>query len=278
MRTATIRGLTIGDGTGYPWTAEPAGLLSTATIRTDDQNRPRRDGVVAGDDYRGPKNLNFEVMIDEQTGPDAEAAAVALAAAFAPSAIDLELDVEVTGTPAVYTLIGRPRGAEIVLPSDLDAGIAFGRCAFMATDPILYGPQDSTQITLVDPGEGLEFPVTFPIVFSGGGSGSGTGAAPNGGTTPVDWTATLSGPLTNPRIALSGSGQFVQVSATINVGQTVVVDSREAAILLNGTAPRPQWFGTGSSWWQLQPGSNSVVFTADAGTGTATFAWRSGWA
>jgi hypothetical protein len=277
--TATLRGLTIGAGTDYRWARWPTGLLDTADIRVEDRFRPRRNGVTPGDDFYGERRIVFELELLGDTRDGGEQLATDLAEAFAASATDEWLDVRVTGTPAEYSLRGRPRGAIIALGRRFTGGgNPQARCIFVATDPVRYGAEQSLALTLVDPGEGLEFPVTFPVVFSGGGMGSGTAPAVNDGNTPVDWTATLTGPLTNPRLALVGSGRFVRVLATIAAGETVVLDSAAGAILLGGTAPRPQWFGAGSSWFQLEPGSNSILFTVDAGSGTADITWRPGWA
>lgn len=277
--TATVRGVTVGDGTVYRLRQWPAGLLGSADIRVSDQEIPRRHGLIAGDDYFGGRTVTFSVLIQAGSQTASEEAAAALTAAFAPAPTDEFLDVRVSGTPSEYSLLGRCRGVDVVASRErfTTSGGLEAQCYFMATDPLRYGPEQSVNISLVDPGAGLTFPFTFPIVFSGS-SGSGSGVAVNSGTASVYWSATLTGPLTNPRLALVGSGRFVAVAATIAAGQTVVLDAAAGAILLNGSSPRPSWFGAGSSWWQLAPGNNSVQFNADAGSGNATVTWRPGWA
>lgn len=275
--TATLRGLTTGTGTDYVWVGEPAGLLGTADVRDADEAFPRRDGLIGSDDFLGGRRVTFEIVINKLTRVDGEVAAAALSASFAPSAVDEWLDVRVTGSPAEYSLRGRPRGVVVVADERFVGGAVAARCTFVATDPVRYGPESSVLISLVSPGSGLMYPVTYPVVYSGGGSGSGTAPALNAGTTDVDWSATLTGPLTNPRLALDGSGRFVRVLATVAAGETVVLDSATSSILLNGLAPRPSWFAPGSRWFRLAAGSNSLTFTADAGSGTCLVKWRSGW-
>lgn len=275
--SATIRGLTIGAGTIYPFRGQAvAGLLDTPAIRATDEPAPRRDGLIAGADYYGGRLIAFEMLLQEGKAGN-EAAASALAAAFAASAEDIWLDVRVTGDPSEYSLRGRPRGATFVIQRDRwDAGAVDARASFVATDPIRYGPASNIVLSMTALGGGLVFPTTFPAVFGGGG-GSGTAPLLNAGSATVDWEATLTGPLTNPRLSLDGSGRFVRVLATIAAGETVVLDSVSGAILLNGSAPRPSWFAPGSRWFRLAAGSNSVTFTADSGSGSATITWRSGW-
>lgn len=282
--TATLRGLTIGKDTVYRWSEWPSGLLSTPTVRADDFDVPLRHGIIAGDDFMGGREVAFEVMIIGQSVASVEAALAALSAAFAPSPVDLALDVRVAGNPAEYRLVGRPRGIEVAMSRSNIRISSGGRidalCRFTATDPIRYAATESSVlISLTAAGAGLVYPIVYPVVYGAGG-GTGSAVVTNAGTTPVDWSATLTGPLTNPLLRLSDgiSNPYVKVLATIDTGSTVVLDSRAGSIMLDGTAPRPSWFGSGSSWWRLGPGSNTIQLAADSGTGTATLRWRSGWA
>lgn len=278
--TAAIRGVTIGLPP-YVWTTEPTGLLSTAYIRAEDRDRPNRDGVIAGADYLGGKLLTFELAVVGASPADCEQLAAALATAFAPSRFDVPLDARVTGTPAEYRLIGRPRGAEVVLggPNELYGGhVAYVQCRFVATDPIRYALDESSlALTLDTLNGGLTYPVEYPIVYGSGG-GAGQGDAVNIGSADVDWTAQFAGPLVNPRLEHINSGRFFRVAASIAAGQSVTLDSRHGAVLLNGTTPRPAWAAPGSSWFRLATGSNLLRFNADSGSGSCTVVWRSGWA
>lgn len=276
--TATLRDLTIGSGTVYELKSWPEELLSTPTIREDDESRPRANGVIAADDFYGSLPFAFNVQVNAGSLAASELALADLRAAFARSATDLTLDARVKGSPAEYFLRGRPRGVVVkmdrqrALPGLIDA-----RCLFTATDPIKYGAAESVNIGLATPGTGLVYPVTYPVVY-GGSPGFGIGSAPNEGSEAVDWTATLTGPLVNPRLELVETGEFIKLAATIAAGQFVELDSAARAILLLGTAPRPGWRAPASEWWQLAPGPNSVRFSADTGTGSAQINWRPGWA
>jgi hypothetical protein len=275
--TATLRDVTIGTGTIYPWRGTAAaGLLDTAPIRSTDEPYPRRDGVIAGADYYGSRLVVFEMLIQQGKAGN-EAAMTALSAAFAASQTDLWLDVRITGDPAEYSLRGRPRGVTFVIDRERwDAGVVDARASFLATDPVRYGAEMSAALAVADPFSGLALPASFPAAFAAGG-GASTAAVSNPGNSSIDWQATLQGPLTSPRLALDGSGRSVRVAAEITAGQSVVLDSASGAILLDGTAPRPQWFAPGSRWFRLPPGGSSVTFTADSGDGNATLTWRPGW-
>lgn len=275
--TATLRGLTIGGGTDYRWAEWPQGLLGTPPVRVADQPRARRNGVIPGDDLLDARTIVFTIVIPAIDRAAAEQAATDLSEAFAPGPSDEWLDVRIAGSPGEYSLLGRPRGCEIALGRRFVSGVIDARCVFVATDPIRYGAEQSLDLQLTSGGDGLEYPVTYPVVYAGSG-GTATGSAANAGTTAVDWVATLTGPLTNPRLEHIESGRFIRVAATLSSTQTLVLDSASGGLLLGGTTPRPSWFGAGSRWFQLDPGSNSLRLTADSGLGSAAITWRPGWA
>jgi hypothetical protein len=275
--TATLRGLTIGAGTVYGLRQWPS-VLSTATIRSTDDDRPRANGVVAGDDYYGSLSVSFDVQVKAGSQAASELATTALTAAFRRSDTDVWLTVRVKGNPSEYALLGRPRGVSVAIDRQrFLSGLVDARCVFVATDPLKYGTAASVPITLASTGAGLSFPATFPAVFAGT-AGVGIGSAPNIGTEQTGWTATLEGPLVNPRIEHVESGWFVKLNATIAAGQTVVLDSRATSIMLSGVAARPSWQWPGSRWFQLAPGANSIRFSADTGDGIATINYRPAWA
>lgn len=274
-RTATINSLTIGAGTVYEWTAWPSGLGSP-DIRTDDRARPRRSGVVAADDLYGARTISFEVQV-KGTYAEIEAAMSALTAAFAPSNTDTLLAVRLSGTPAEYSLLGRTRGCEWNLSKRFTHGIGDARCVFVATDPVKYGAELTVSIALGTAGPGFTLPASLPAILTGG-STSGVGSVPNAGTAAVEWTATLTGPLTNPRLEDIETGRFLKINATLADGETLVLDSSAGAVLLDGTTPRPNWLGAGSRWWTLEPGANSLRLVTDAGAGSALITYRPGWA
>lgn len=277
--TATLRGLTTGTGTIYQWSEWPDGLLDTADLRTDDKPRPRRRGITPGDDLPAGKLIPFEIQIIANTVAAGEAALTLLRAAYAPSELDEWLDVRVSGEPAEYAFRGRPRGLKVIMSRDKirlnSGGVIDARCSFMATDPVGYGPVESVSISLGTPGSS-KLPFILPVVLGLGG-GAGVGTATNSGTTSVDWAATLNGPLANPLLENVDTGSFIRVAATIGSGETVELDSESGSVLLNGTTPRPNWFGAGSRWFRLPPGPTSLRLVADSGTGTADVVWRPGW-
>jgi hypothetical protein len=271
--TATLNGLTIGDGTDYQWTAYPSGL-GTPDIRSDDRVRPRRAGLVGASDLLGGRTVSFEVQVKSTSRSAIETALTVLNAAFAPSAADVWLQVRLTGTPAEYSLLGRARGVEWNLSRRFTFFIADARCTFLALDPLKYGPSLDVSIPLPTGTPGVLAPVVAPVVSAG--SSGGEASLTNAGTAAVDWTATITGPMTTPRLEHVALARRVSFDLALLSGETLVLDSRTGSALLNGTTPRTSALQAGSRWWQLPVGVSTVRLRSASGTGAAVISYRNG--
>ncbi len=111
-------------------------------------------------------------------------------------------------------------------------------------------------------GGGFILPVILPITSSAGTGGSTI--VTNSGTAPAYPTLTLTGPLTNPYIANSTAGKYMQLNYTIPSGQTVVIDMYNKTITLNGSSSLLSTKATGSDWWSIVPGANTITLTTGA--------------
>lgn len=276
--TATLRGVTFGAGTSYRWASWPSGLLATPAIRSGDTPRAGSHGIQAGPDLLGGANIVFDLWVLAVTRVAAETAAAELLAAFAPSSVDLPLTVTMSGAPDTYLLYGRPRGAECRPDAKFNGGVLRVRAEFAATDPRRYSSTEQTASTgLPTAAGGLEFGAVAPFVFGTGGSG-GAMSCPNEGTFPTPWVATFTGPLVGPVLRLEATGEQVSFSgATVASGQTLVVDSTERTVLLDGTTSRYSWLAPTSRWFELAAGANTVTLLGASGAGTVELAWRSAW-
>lgn len=273
--TATVDGLTIGAGTVFRWASFPDGLFNTPQIRVGDIARAQAHGVIAGQDWLGSVAIAFDIVITGTSRTDAETQLQLLLAAFAPSAVDVPLDVRISGAPDEYRMYGRPRGVQTALGKGLLSGTIRARCEFVATDPRRYSTTLQTASTgLGTATGGLAFPAVAPFVFGAGGTGN-TMSCPNPGTFPTPWVATFTGPLVAPTITHVASGKALILSgANLAAGETLVVDSKARTVLLNGTASRYLWLAAASQWFDLDPGANSVNLTGASGAGNVSIAWR----
>lgn len=134
----------------------------------------------------------------------------------------------------------------------------------VATDPFKYGDLVSYSTSLPSSSGGRTFPITYPTTFTGNtNSGvitltnSGNASAPvwlrvDGSIPAGGWSVTHLGQQRSLTFATSlalGSGEYV----------TVDMDRRE--VLAQGQSARNGWV-TSRGWFDLDPGVNSIAFSA----------------
>lgn len=102
--------------------------------------------------------------------------------------------------------------------------------------------------------------------------GSGMMNAVNTGTSNAYGTFYIYGPVQNPIITNTSTGQLFKVNITTNTGDVIKVDTKLQATLLNGgninALVDPM-----SVYFTLQPGDNVLSFATDSGTGYAVVEW-----
>lgn len=266
--TQTLRGVTTGQGTSYPWRAMPRGLGTQSR-----RNRVQLlTGGVApvGADVGEAGELSFEVTVLGTSPSNTEALVNTLVAAWAPSYEEEveELSLVLESVARVYR--GRPIGSTIVLDGIRRGSLAAAQLRFEVVDDRWFSSTvKSVGVTVAGSSGGMDTPMDTPMVTTGSGS-TGDVTVTNDGTAPAPWTAYLSGPLTSPRLILGG--YTILIDGDIAAGSTVVVDSREQTVLVDG-ASQP-WSTPTSTWWEIPPGASTFSFRASAGTGTATLTWR----
>lgn len=271
---AEIRGLVIGDRTPYPWIGEGPDWWSKPTVRASDILRPRQSGAIATLDLSDPMTLVLTVGIVADSPADFVAKRDALAEAWSTRSEDVELVFQWGGEARVR--VGRTRNMSVTAADVAVGDFAVAQLQFVANDPLSYSAEESSDPTGVGSVVGgLEFPLSFPLAF--GVATPGAFNAVNSGTAEAPWTATLVGPLVSPKILHVGKQQALEFNGfTLAAGQTLVFDSAERTVLLNGTASRSGSL-TRRDWFTLSPGSNLIQLDAASGSGQLTMTWRSAW-
>lgn len=271
--TAVVQGLTIGAGTAYRWATMPEGF-GMSDYRSQDALLPRQDGVVAGDDRLSGRMITFDVHVLGTGAVSVEQAANALKGAFAPLQTDVEMTFNLAGGVDGYSVFGRPRSCPMVLDKKFLGGALRARCSFWATDPRLFGAQVTTGLNLPSGESGLAFAALAPFVFALAAS-PGEGVLNNAGEYETDWTATLTGPLTAPRLEHVEQGRILSFpTLSIGTGETLTLDSRTKSVLLNGTSSRYSSLSAGSRWFVLPKGNSTIRFGAASGSGTVDIRHR----
>lgn len=271
---AQVRDLLFGEGTGFPFVdAGPDWWVKPSTIAADTP-RARGDGVVPQFDRLDAATLTPRVLVAADTPELWQARHDELSAAWRTENQTVELAFRWAGR----TEFRRGRTRNLAVPSGWvgAANTAVAVLQFVATDPRRYSAvlkSDSTGV-----GEttgGLAFPHGFPHGF--GFASPGVIAVENAGSALAPWVATLTGPLSSPRISLVGGGGVLELAGfSLADGQQLVLDSAERSVILNGSASR---YGalTQREWFDLPAGSSSVQLNASSGSGTLSLSWRDTW-
>ena len=175
-------------------------------------------------------------------------------------------------------------------PIDLNysaASLAKPKVKVYATDPVAYGPLQTTtiQFTASSSGAGVTFPISFPVTFSSQTTGA---TLTNNGNFRVYPVVTFTGPLVSPTLALNGqlftlTNPNQGAGNTVNAGETVTVDFRTHSVLLNVTGTPEQsavnnWVPYGSTFFDLPPGENTITLSASTiSSGSVQVKWADGY-
>jgi len=273
----TWNGATVGGvGNAYEL-VEIVGLHENPDIRTGDQDRARAHGQWSNVDYLSGRTVQATIDIH---GVHPSPVWQAFSQAFVMGQpAEQTLAFQIPGVAAGVTAQVGAKVRRLSLPADrsYSLGMATATVEWHCTDPRIYSSTLTTLTTsqAVSSG-GLSFPAVAPLAFAGSASG-GQVTATNAGEFPAPWVATISGPVTDPRIENVTTGQTVAFTGTVNSGETLVISSLDRTVLLNGTASRYSWLVGTSRWFDLAAGDNTVRFAGTSGTGSMSFAFRSVW-
>jgi len=255
------------------------GLADTPSPDTSDRPRLRRPGIHPGDDYPAAREIIIPV---EVTGADTatwEANRALLKQAMRPDATRGEepLVFQVPGIAGggKRRVAARPRGLAVPLDLDYFHEIEVELCRFVATDPAILDNEVTTVASgILSPSTGgLTWPLTWPLTW--GTAAATTSTTTNAGETEAEWSATITGPTTNPLIEHVTSGAVLRLELVVAGGESVTIDSKARTVLLNGSSRSSAL--TSRQWFTIAPGANEIAFRADSGTGTMTLTYRNTW-
>lgn len=272
--------LVLGPGTSYD-VLEVNGL-GIPDVRADDIDRPLDHGSFYSREFLSGRQVTLKVGIagDAQSAADAVAKRDTLLAQWAPVSVDaittkpLQFDQGGVGT---RQLLGRPRRVASDV-SRLKGGYITVTLEYVSGDPRIYGAGlNQTSLALALATTGRSYNKAFNYGYGSGSSG--TVVVINAGTFPTRPVVTFSGPVTNPFIENQTAGTQLDLQITLAIGDVLTVDFDARTILLGGTASRYSAIRTGSVFWELAPGANSIRFGADVSdpAASASVAWRDAW-
>jgi hypothetical protein len=277
--TITFGNLTIGGPNSPYQLVQINGLHDAPEVRTSDQIRARSNGMFAGTDYLGGRSVIAEVQVvashpDETVWQDFSSALIV--GAESETALGFQIPGLARGN--AVQIDARVRKLSLPIERSYLNGQGNAVIEWFATDPRVYtqsvDTETASQATVA--GTGVTFPVTFPLSFGGAVSG-GQLQATNIGEFGAPWSATISGPIVNPTLENITTGETLAFIGSVAAGETLVINSLDRSVLLNGTASRYSWLVVGSQWFTVEPGDNAIRLAGTSGTGSVSFSFRSAW-
>jgi hypothetical protein len=188
------------------------------------------------------------------------------------AALGLQL-FDLTVVDAIPLRVQAQRSADVSIADDTDTQSTW-QAELKCPDPRRYGTDRSVTLNLPATTGGVQFPLRFPMRFTGTTT-SGDAAAANDGNMPAPVKVTFTGPVSSPTIRNVDTGQWVTYNDTLATGEFVVLYLRNPLVaLLQDTALRTGKVSTGGGGtWEIQPGGNTIAFRSAGGTGTALIEW-----
>jgi hypothetical protein len=154
--------------------------------------------------------------------------------------------------------------------------------AMVAADPRRYSTVLESSTVAADATAGVggfSFNLSFPINF-GAASPTGQVLVENNGNMDTWPVLTITGPGTNPSIYNASTDQRISFAYTLAAGETLVVDTLNRTVKLNGVTDRYSALDfTNTEWWPLIPGINDIrlAFASYSAGATLKVDWRHAW-
>ena len=186
------------------------------------------------------------------------------------------LQFQLSGTDVLQRVNARVRGSMSSIDPDYTFGYIKSSYTFFCPDPRVYNDTQQTASLTVSNALGRTYNRIYNLVYGYGSSGATTTVTNNGWATTYP-VITLNGPIVNPTVGNSTTGNYITVTGSYSNTDSVVIDLDSKLITVNGAAARNLVAGT-STWYGAAPGNNSFYLTGSgtlAGTTAATVSWRS---
>lgn len=261
------------DANGVEWLiSEEGGWYSTAGIKTTRAEKSSALGVVRMLEYKGGRSIAFNGVINAPNiGLLRRAQDQLLGVCPLP---DVLYPVTVTDEGGVTYTANVAIDGQIITKALSAFSVAFSLQLF-APDPRRFGPAHTVSVSPVTTSTGgVTYAVSYPVGYGNPGN-TGSVTLSNVGTAYADITFTLNGPLSNPVIRNTGSGDRLSYSGTIPAGSTVVINTAAGSVLYNGSTNYRSLL-TANQWFTIPAGGTVAVAlssssAADTGSMSITY-------
>lgn len=253
------------------------GLESLPGIRNQDDNRGYHDGMFTGRDFLNGRTISIIFNTFGDAGGSAQTNYNTIQSTLLPQTQGT--------TPLYFKFPNSPTSEQFVdarvraLRTTVDPNYTYGyitsQVDFFCPDPNYYNNNLQTAVMAISPALGRTYNRTFNYTY-GGGSSTVTTTISNIGWATTYPTITINGPITNPIVGNTTSGNTLYFTGTYSSSDILEIDLYNQLITLNGNPARNLLIS--GTWFDAPPGNSLFFFTGTgtlAGTTQATVSWYS---
>ena len=253
------------------------GLESLPSIRNQDDNRGYHDGMFTGRDFLSGRTISIIFNTFGDSNGSAQTNYNIIQSTFLPQTSGTTpLFFKFPNSPSSEQFVNaRVRGLRTTVDANYTYGYITSQVEFFCPDPNYYNNNLQTANMLISAALGRTYNRTFNYTY-GGGSSSVTTTISNIGWATTYPTITIQGPITNPIIGNTTSGNILNFTGTYSALDTLEIDLYNQLITLNGNPARNLLIS--GTWFDAPPGNSNFFFTGTgtlAGTTQATVSWYS---
>jgi hypothetical protein len=186
------------------------------------------------------------------------------------------MQFQMSNAGALQRVYARVRANRTIVDPDYSYGFIRSQYTFFCPDPRYYDDTAQSAALTVTNALGRIYNRIYNLVYGYSISGGAATVQNNGWATTYP-VITISGPIVNPTVGNSTTGNYITVTGSYAASDIITVDLDSKLITLNGASARNLVTGT-STWFGAAPGANAFYLTGSgtlAGTTAATVAWRS---
>jgi hypothetical protein len=253
------------------------GLESLPSIRNQDDNRGYHDGMFTGRDFLSGRSISIIFNTFGDSNGSAQTNYNTIQSTLLPQTQGTTpLFFKFPNSPSSEQFVNaRVRGLRTTVDPNYTYGYITSQVEFFCPDPNYYNNNLQTANMLISAALGRTYNRTFNYTY-GGGSSSVTTTISNIGWATTYPTITIQGPITNPIIGNTTSGNLLNFTGTYTALDTLEIDLYNQLITLNGNPARNLLIS--GTWFDAPPGNSNFFFTGTgtlAGTTQATVSWYS---
>lgn len=263
----------LGGGTTARW-KQLTGWRDLPAAQVADSPRPQAHGSYPGSVYGDSITVTLDYLL--RGSYEDKVAALAAIEQYAPMD-GVERALVVNDGDGAWYRMARVTARSVPQDQNFRQGPLSCSMQFLCADPRRYSlTSNSVQVTIPTSVGGLNYPLNYPLDY---GSFTGGGAqVNNGGAVATPIVATFRGPLTNPVLTATDHITWqLGFGLSLAAGETLVVDTSEGTVLLNGTADRLYTITAQSDPLErcvINPGAMNLSLLAEAGNGSVTVTYH----